>query len=123
MTEQNIALKLCSDSMMTNFNQEFLEKLQLRSWNRELGTKDKLQHTKDSTFSAMFVDADLAYSKENLLCWIRVLKNDGLLLMERIVEKTPEMLTALFPELLTFHENSNPGIWIFSKNTPDADEL
>ncbi|VEH68192.1 Uncharacterised protein [Rodentibacter pneumotropicus] len=25
MTEQNIALKLCSDSMMTNFNQEFLE--------------------------------------------------------------------------------------------------
>ncbi|OOF63421.1 hypothetical protein [Rodentibacter pneumotropicus] len=123
MTEQNIALKLCSDSMMTNFNQEFLEKLQLRSWNRELGTKDKLQHAKSSTFSAMFVDADISYSKENLLCWIRVLKNDGLLLMERIVEKTPEMLTALLPELLTFHKNSNPGIWIFSKNTLDVDEL
>ncbi|OOF84257.1 hypothetical protein BKG93_08150 [Rodentibacter ratti] len=123
MTEQNIALKLCSDSMMTNFNQEFLEKLQLRSWNRELGTKDKLQHTKNSIFSAMFIDADLAYSKENLLCWIRVLKSEGLLLMECIDEKTPEMLTALFPMLLTFYENPNPNIWIFSKKAPDVAEL
>ncbi|OOF43421.1 hypothetical protein BKK50_04940 [Rodentibacter rarus] len=127
MTEQNLALKLCSDSMMIHFNQEFLEKLQLIPWCREFGTKDKLQHIEDYTFSAMFVDADLAYSKENLLCWIRVLKNDGWLLMESIAKKTPEMLTALFPELLTFHENPNPNpnlnIWIFSKNTVNVPEL
>ncbi|WP_143538892.1 glycosyltransferase family 9 protein [Rodentibacter ratti] len=69
------------------------------------------------------MDADLAYSKENLLCWIRVLKNNGLLLMERIDEKTPEILTALFPDLLTFHENPNLNVWIFSKKAPDVAEL
>ncbi|OOF37255.1 hypothetical protein [Rodentibacter heidelbergensis] len=121
--KQGLALKLCSDLMMVNFNQEFLEKLQVLVWNRELGTKDKLHHTKESTFSAIFIDADLSYSKENLLCWIRVLKNDGWLLMESIAERTPEMLKALFPDLLTVHEQPNPNIWVFSKNVINTAEI
>ncbi|OOF49879.1 hypothetical protein [Rodentibacter trehalosifermentans] len=87
MTEANIALKLCSDSMMVHFTREFLAELKIHPWSRELGTKDKLQYTQDHTFSAIFVDADLSYSKENLLCWLRTLKNNGFLLMECIDKK------------------------------------
>lgn len=123
MTTSNSALQLCSDSLMKHFNQTYLNSLEIMVWHRKLGTKDKLQYAEQETFSAVFVDADLSYSKENLLCWSRVLQNNGLLLLEKIQEKTPEMLTALFPEQLFFVENHNPEIWIFVKRSTDFTEI
>lgn len=111
------AVQISSDDFVSHFQTSFLETLNVLPWQRKLGTKDRLHSAKPASLYAIFVGNDLAYTKESILCWARVLENYGLLLLEASSETLPELIQSFCPTILTYVENQNPNVWVFQKRT------
>lgn len=116
--KNNPAVLIGDQSFLINFSHEFLKNLDVSPWNRTMGSMDKLYNLERDSLHALFVQGDLTYSRDNLICWIRALGCGGLLCLEAtpavsnadIIEKSLEFLIERV-------DVPNHNVWIFRKKS------
>ncbi len=113
---KGVAIQLCDKDFLNNFNPDFLALYDLNTWDKSMGSRDRLNLVKEASVDAILVDSSLSYNTDSLLCWGATLKTGGYLILEAIEYCNPEMLAdnleTVF-EYLPVSENSN--IWVLRK--------
>ena len=81
---KGVAIQLCDKDFLNNFNPDFLALYDLNTWDKSMGSRDRLNLVKEASVDAILVDSSLSYNTDSLLCWGATLKTGGYLILEAI---------------------------------------
>ena len=92
LENKGVAIQLCDKDFLDNFNPDFLALYDLNTWDKSMGSRDRLNLVKETSVDAILVDSSLSYNTDSLLCWGATLKTEGYLILESIDHCNPKML-------------------------------
>ena len=113
---KSVAIQLCDKDFLDNFNPDFLALYDLNTWDKSMGSRDRLNLVKEASVDAILIDSSLSYNSDSLLCWGAALKTEGYLILESIDHCNPKMLADNLTTIFKYQSVSeNSNIWILRK--------
>ena len=119
---KGVAIQLCDKDFLDNFNPDFLALYDLNTWDKSMGSRDRLNLVKEASVDAILVDSSLSYNSDSLLCWGAALKTEGYLILVAIEHCYPQILADNLETLFDYQPISEKShIW-FLRKKPLADQ-
>ena len=111
-------LILAEESFMDNFLPEWKAQFEFDSYTEAMGERQYLSSVKQGYYDVLCVDGDnLNYDEDTFFCWLRVLKEEGILALKSKAGISPLALHQPFSQVVSYQENANVNVWLYFKDT------
>ena len=82
-TEKMTALLLCDPTFLSNFDKNYIANLNKINWTPEMGEPHQLHGLPSNHFDIILVDETYSLNYSSFICCLRVLKNNGIIVMPK----------------------------------------
>lgn len=111
-------LIIAEESFMDNFLMEWKAQFEFDYYTEAMGEKQYLSAVKQGYYDVLCVDGDnLNYDEDTFFCWLRVLKEEGVLALKAKNDVSPLALYQPFSQVVSYQENANVNVWLYFKDT------
>ena len=102
-TEKISTLLLCNPHFLSNFNEQYVKGLSLVQWLPEMGMRHQLNAVSAESYDILMVDESCPINYSSFICWLRVLKINGALVLPKSAQAN---IDAFFERVTEFVELS-----------------
>ena len=112
------ALVIANEAFMDNFLPDWKAQFEFEYYSEKMGQKQSLPAIQQNAYDALFVDDEgLSYDEDTFFCWLRVLKEEGILALKSKAGISPLALHQPFSQVVSYQENTNVNVWLYFKDT------
>ena len=112
------ALVIANEAFMDNFLPDWKAQFEFEYYSEKMGQKQSLPAIQQKSYDALFVDDEaLGYDEDTFFCWLRVLKEEGILALKSKAGISPLALHQPFSQVVSYQENTNVNVWLYFKDT------